>query len=97
MRGPVVYCLSPERNKGRINGMDLSKIRIDPTSLEGPSGDDAIRPEGLKCAVQAWSADRDLDQPADLDLHLKEFLDPTGEAIYFIPSKDLAVQDELIF
>jgi len=87
MRGPVVYCLSPERNKGRINGMDLSKIRIDPTSLEGPSGDDAIRPEGLKCAVQAWSADRDLDQPAVLDLHLTEFPDPTRRSDLFYPVK----------
>lgn len=96
MRGPIVYCLSSERNNG-LSGVDLRKITIDPLSLEGPTKDDIVRPDGLKCRVRAWSDGRNLKQSPDLNLYLTEFPDPTGEAIYFfVPSLDIAVHDELM-
>ena len=96
MRGPVVYCLSPERNTGLGSGVDLSEITIDSSSVEGPMKDDTVSPDGLKCHLRARRGERDSKQQPDLDLHLTEFPDPTGEAVYFIPSKDIAVDDELV-
>ena len=58
--------------------------------------DDTVSPDGLKCHLRARRGERDSKQQPDLDLHLTEFPDPTGEAVYFIPSKDIAVDDELV-
>lgn len=96
MRGPVVYCLSAERNTGLGSGVDLSEITIDPSSVEGPMRDDTVRPDGLKCSLRAWRGECDSKQQPDLDLHLTEFPEPSGEAVYLIPSKDIAIDDELI-
>lgn len=96
MRGPVLYCLGPAHNNGLTTGVDLSKITIDLASLEAPTEDDTVRPGGLKCSVLARYGDRDSKQSPDLRLHPTEFPDPTGEAVYFVPSEDIAVPDELI-
>ena len=96
MRGPMVYALSPERNDA-LSGVDLREITIDALSVEGLTKDDTVRPDGLKCRVQAWSGGRDLKQPPDLKVQFTEFPDPGGEAIYFhLPSMDVAVHDELV-
>ena len=95
MRGPVLYCLSSELNEGLPAGFDSSKVTIDPASLEGPTNDDTVRPGGLRCRVRARYGVGDSNHPFDLELDLTEFPDPTGEAVYFVPSKETAVEDEL--
>ena len=96
MRGPVVYCINPDRNPG-LGGMCLRDITLDPSSLSEPERDDAIRPNGTACRLRAWSPDGDIDGPTDLDLVLSEFPDPDGQEIYFrTASADTAVEDELI-
>ncbi len=58
----------------------------------------SVRPGGIACKVKAWSSDRDVTKPPDLDLVLSEFPEPTGEATYFLVSDaTVAVDDELIF
>ena len=96
MRGPIVFTLSPEHN-GALNGVNLSKITIDQLSIGVPVKNESVRPDGLKCRIQAWSDGSDLKQSPDLNLFLTEFPDPTGEAVYFmVPSMDNAIHDELI-
>ena len=96
MRGPVVYCLNPDRNSG-LEGICLRDITLDPSSLSPPAKDDTIRPGGAVCHVRAWSPQRSLDQPTDLDLLLSEFPDPGGCEVYFrTVGTEITVDDELI-
>lgn len=95
MRGPMVYCLSPQRNEC-LQGLNLKGITLDGESLQGPVADAGVRPDGLACGARAWSPHRDLNQPSDLELLLTEFSDPTGEATYFCaPPSAATVPDEL--
>ena len=105
MRGPLVFCLSAKRNDGgtewiryrQIAAVDISSIVVDSTSVVGPIPDESVRPGGIACRVKAWSSDRDVTKPPNLDLVLSEFPEPTGEATYFLVSDaTVAVDDELI-
>ena len=95
MRGPQVFCLSPERNKNLNKGIDIgSGIIIDTTSLDTPVSDDSVRPGGVACKVKAWSPNRATTQKPDLNLLLTELPDPTGQFTYFqIPNQPIG--DEL--
>ncbi len=99
MRGPVVYCLSREKNPA-VNDMDLRLITVDPASVEGPFADDSVRPGGQACKVHAWEPGAWYPHAkAGLELTLTEFPDPAGEATYFHtpnPNADGFVDDELI-
>ena len=96
MRGPVVYCLNPDRNEG-VDGMCLRDISLDPSSLSPPETDDAFRPHGTACHLRAWSPGRSPGEPTDLALLLSEYPDSGGEEVYFrTADTDLAVEDELI-
>ncbi len=95
LRGPQLFCLSRAGNQG-LEKANLRLLTIDPSSLGCLTKDDAIRPGGLVCRVKGWSG-TDTSQPADLDLVLTEFADPTGEGTYFrLPDLGIAVDDELI-
>lgn len=96
VRGPLVYCLNPDRNPG-LDGMCLRDIVLDPTSLLPPKTDDALRPHGTACHLRAWSPGRSHSEPTDLALLLSEYPDPGGREIYFCTAPtDIVVEDELI-
>ncbi len=96
LRGPVIYCLSREKNE-LPEDMNLRDITIDPASLGNPVKDESLRPSGLACRMKAWSPGRELSAAPDLDLLFTEFPDPTGEEIYFkVPEGAATVDDELI-
>jgi uncharacterized protein len=98
MRGPVVFCLSQQRNPV-LHGIDPRVITLVPSSLEGPTRDDSVRPGGTACSVEAWKPGTWYPSAKpELRLVLTEFADPSAEFAYFhIPdpnAKDLA-DDEL--
>jgi DUF1680 family protein len=96
MRGPVVYCLNPDRNPG-LEGMRLRDIVLDPSCVSSPERDDAVRPQGTTCRLRGRSPGRSHDQPTDLALVLSEYPDPGGREIYFrTASTNIGVEDELI-
>ncbi len=99
MRGPIVYCLSPARNKA-VKGMDLRLITLDTTSIEGPIADASVRPGGTACRVKAWGPGAWYPgAKCNLELTLSEFTDPGGMATYFNvpnPKGEDLVDDELI-
>ncbi|MDA2925861.1 glycoside hydrolase family 127 protein [Acidobacteria bacterium AH-259-G07] len=96
MRGPLVYCLNPQRSPG-LERFELRDITLDLDSLEGPRLDDSVQSAGLACRIKAWSPGRSLNEPTDLDLVLTQFPDPGGEEIYFrLSNPTSAVDDELI-
>lgn len=93
LRGPVLFCLNPERNEG-LAGVDRREITVDPASVEGPIPDDTVRPGGQACRVRAWSP-----EGAELTLLLTEFTDPGGQATHLRITPDAAhslVNDELV-
>jgi hypothetical protein len=98
LRGPMLFCLNPARNE-RLAGVDLSQITIAPTSLEGPIGDNTIRPGGQACRVCAWSPGKwSPTAKTDLTLVLTEFADPGGEATHLkVPdaNADSLIKDDL--
>lgn len=95
MRGPVVFCLNPERNPG-LEAVQLRDLTLDPGSLAGPFPDSSARPDGVAFRMKAWSPGRDLNEPADLTVLLTEFPDAGGEEIYFrLPDTGISVDDEL--
>ncbi|NUQ65081.1 MAG: glycoside hydrolase family 127 protein [Pirellulales bacterium] len=93
MRGPLLFCLSPEVNR-LPKELDLRKIVIDPSSVCAPSEDARVRPGGLACKVRAWSPGRATTQPSDLELLLTEFPDPSGTAAYYLLSDPSMSQDD---
>ncbi|MGQ9573774.1 MAG: beta-L-arabinofuranosidase domain-containing protein [Thermoguttaceae bacterium] len=99
LRGPVVYCLNPQRNKD-LGPIDLRLLTIKPESLEGPIPDAAVRPGGLACKIRAWGPGAWYPlAPADKELVLTEFADPGGQATYFHvpnPNAQQFVEDELM-
>ena len=99
MRGPVVFCLNRERNKG-LGTIDPRLITIVPSSLKGPTRDDSVRSGGMACTVEAWKPGAWYPSARpELRLVLTEFADPSGEFAYFhVPdpgAKEL-VDDELV-
>jgi DUF1680 family protein len=111
LRGPMLFCLNPKQlaatksaspsggEKGKNNrGQTLARnIRLDPRTLGAPVRDTTVQPNGLACPVKAWSPNRPLSDPPDLELLLTEFADPSGEVTYFlVPDAATTVDDELI-
>ncbi len=99
LRGPLVFCLNRARQKN-LAAVDLRLLTLDPSSLEGPVSDDAVRPGGLACKVRAWGPGTWYPHAKpDRQLVLSEFADPAGELVYFhVPNPHAAeaVADELI-
>jgi len=98
MRGPLVFCLNPKRNKLPAD-MDLRLLVVDTASVEGPMPDDSVHPGGWACRVRAWGPGQwyPFAKP-ERELTLTEFPDPDGEAIYFKlpnPNAPELVDDEL--
>ena len=87
MRGPVVYCLNPELNKGmgfeKMSNHELGRIRIDLNSIKGPFPDERIRAHGTNCTIGAWKEGYGIDGKHDFELTLSEFIDPQGTVSYF--------------
>ncbi|OHB76388.1 MAG: hypothetical protein A2W31_09710 [Planctomycetes bacterium RBG_16_64_10] len=98
MRGPLLFCLNPTQHQQLADrdGADLGQIVLDPQSLGTPVPDGAVRPDGLACPVEGWTAGYRCERPGDLKLRLTEFADPGGRAVYFrLADADQAVADEL--
>jgi DUF1680 family protein len=111
MRGPVLFCLNPDRNPGvdkpnhevdptsKLNGFDLGRMILDPTSIMDAEKDMSIRPDGITLKVRAWREGWTMgpgSTPTDLELILTEFTDPGGKTTYFrLTNLDDAVDDEL--
>jgi hypothetical protein len=108
MRGPVAFCFKPVNVEGYQDpkeGYKLSEedyrrnLVLDLGSLTEPIKDETQRPNGLCAKVKAWSLRQPLFQDPDMTLTLREFIDPNGQAIYFVPNdraKVNVVDDELI-
>ena len=101
MRGPVVFCLSLERNEDLRHMELLHRLRIDPRTIEGPARDDSLRPNGLACTVGAFNPfieDHPCPTPpTNTQVVLTEFPDPDARATYFHLVNDrTAVDDELL-
>ena len=89
LRGPVVFGLSPSRDKA-LKGISLATLNIDTSSIEGPLADPAVRPDGMASKIRAWRPTKgglgmlyDLKKPGQVQLYLTELPDPNIEAIYF--------------
>ncbi len=99
MRGPVVYCLSPDQNE-KLKQMVLRTITIAPDTVTGPSEDDSVRPGGTALTVEAWPPGSWYPMAKrTLKLKLTEFPDPGGRATFFHvpnPRAENFVDDELI-
>ena len=81
LRGPVLYCLNPDRNPA-TRGLDLKQIVLD-SDNPGPE-------------FSAWSSSA-REGPPDLKLVLTEFPDPGGRATYFLTKRAAGlVPDELL-
>jgi hypothetical protein len=99
MRGPLLFCLNPAQHAdlAKLDGTELGYLALDPSSLEAPVQNDAVRPGGLGCKVQAWKAGFGLGKKGDYTLTLTEFADPDGKAAYFrLRDLGVAVDDELL-
>ena len=99
MRGPVVFCLNPARNKlvEKWDAADLGYIMIDPASLTDSTGGDDVRPGGMACQVRAGNGGFDIGVSGNLSLKLTEFPDPGGKCVYFrLPDLSAAAPDELV-
>jgi hypothetical protein len=100
MRGPVLFCLNPQRKENAklkdMDGVDLGRFVLVPESIQGPLPDDSVRPHGQACRIKAFSPGYGCEQP-DTEFLLSEFPDPDGRAIYF-RLRDLGqgVKDELM-
>ncbi len=102
MRGPQIFCLNPEQNPDltKLDGVELGRLTLDPTSFSEPVTNSAVRPDGMGCRVNVsmnvWGTAFGLGKKGDLTLTLTEFPDPDGKATYF-RLRDFAgaVDDEL--
>ncbi len=98
MRGPVVFCLSVERNESLRHMELLHRLRIDPESLGEPVRDDAVRPNGLACEVKGLNpfVEERPSEPTNTVVVLTEFSDPESRAAYFHLIDDkMVIDDEL--
>lgn len=96
MRGPLLFCLNPQRAENQAMDVNLQNIMLDMQSLSGPLNDRMIRPGGIACMVKGWKSGAHTTAAHDLDVLLTEFPDPGGEAVYFLPAQpDGAIDDAL--
>ena len=99
MRGPMVFCLARSHNKA-LGGVDLRLLTASPSTLEGPSPDRSVRPDGLAAQLQVWKPGAWYPSARpDYRLLLTEFADPDGEFAYFHvpnPNAKELVDDELL-
>lgn len=102
MRGPVLFCLNPEKNPGlgleKLTPDELGRILLDFSSLKGPFLDSSVRPDGMSCKIGAWKEGWGMSNgPHDLELVLTEFPDPGCHATYLnLADMSVALDDELI-
>jgi DUF1680 family protein len=102
MRGPVVFCLNPSRQKGLVPRKDdwtcrASLVTIDPAMLKEAPGDGAARPGDVACTVRATADGFNTPGGFELSLRLTEFPDPQGRMVYFrLPDLRAAEPDELL-
>ena len=99
MRGPMLFCLNPERQKDF--DPDIMRLMwLDPTSVKLSGKDDTIRPDGLTCEALFWNPNNyNAASKADIKLTLTEYADPGCKATYFLvpnPEEDAMTDDELI-
>ena len=111
MRGPVLFCLNPERNPGvdavnpevnpdqKLSAFDLGRIILDPRTLGEPERDTAIRPDGMVLKIKAWREGWTMgpgNGTPNLNLTLTEFIDPGATTTYFrLADLGEATDDEL--
>ena len=112
MRGPLLFCFSPARQAKQYpvyagRGANPAEIQksvqeaVDKTKFDWATPlalvpDSTIRPDGLALKVRAWGPASDRNKPADTELLLTEYIDPTGERTYFpTDNPKLGVDDEL--
>ncbi len=102
MRGPVLFCLNPEKNPGygleQLTPDDLGRILLDFSSVKGPFTDNSLRSGGMMCKIGAWREGWGMsDGPHDMELLMTEFPDPGCQATYFnIADISVAEDDELV-
>ena len=99
MRGPMLFCLNPERQKD-FDPEIMRLMWLDPTSLKLSGKDDSIRPNGLTCEAKFWNPNNyNAAGKANIKLILTEYADPGCKATYFLvpnPKVDVLTDDELI-
>ena len=96
LRGPVVYCLSSNRNP-EFTSEDFSNIVIDPRSLIGPLRDESLRTGGTQYLAKGWRVDSDVSKQPYLNIVFSEFLDPDGREVFVrLCDFSFCVDDELI-
>jgi len=99
MRGPMLFCLNPERQKDF--DPDIMRLMwLDPSSVKLSGKDDSIRPNGLTCEAKFWNPNNyNAAGKANIKLILTEYADPGCKATYFLvpnPGVDSLTDDELI-
>jgi DUF1680 family protein len=82
MRGPVLFSFSEKLNAEVLKKCpEPRNLVLDPASIGDPVPDDAVRPNGQKVVVKAWT---NSECTGDLvDVVLTEFIDPDGTEVYF--------------
>ena len=99
MRGPMLFCLNPERQKD-FEPEIMRLMWLDPTSVKLSGKDDSIRPNGLTCEAKFWNPNNyNAASKANITLTLTEYADPGCKATYFLvpnPEADALRDDELI-
>jgi DUF1680 family protein len=99
MRGPMLFCLNPERQKD-FDPEIMRLMWLDPSSLKLSGKDDSIRPNGLTCEAKFWNPNNyNAAGKANIKLTLTEYADPGCKATYFLvpnPNADALTDDELI-
>ena len=99
MRGPMLFCLNPERQKD-FDPEIMRLMWLDPSSLKLSGKDDSIRPNGLTCEALFWNPNNyNAAGKANIKLTLTEYADPGCKATYFLvpnPEVDVLTDDELI-
>jgi hypothetical protein len=102
LRGPSLFTFNPHRNPeiADIPDFQPNELKIYPAEIDGPKGDDSIRPDGVSCTVNGWppQAANPFPFASRSPIELTEYPDPHGEAIYFIvpgSGDSMLVPDEL--
>jgi uncharacterized protein len=91
MRGPLVFCLNPSRNKD-VAGSDLRRLFINWETLKDPVADHSIRPKGIKALIggKLFGVSDFAPAKPDASFELTEFIDggqPDG------PAKGWAIEE----
>jgi hypothetical protein len=98
MRGPMLFCLNPERQEG-FDAETMRMMWLDASSLKLSGTNDSIRPNGSTCEALFWNPNNyNASSKADMKLTLTEYADPGCRATYFLvpnPRSELLTDDEL--